>query len=157
MTKRAFVILMTLILGLAGMLGPVSYAMAQDKEDKEVQDQDAGNGREGAGIGRELYRKVDEAVDGLDKESLRRQIREALEEMDEKGISPSVIARELFGIGTKPDPNGKKPGNTLIEDAEKTVRKSTEKFFTGLWNGFLNTLGDLIGTGLSVFSGKGGK
>jgi len=150
MTKRAFVILMTLILGLAGLLGPVSYAKAQDKKDKEVQEQDAG-------IGRELYRKVDEAVDGLDKESLRRQIREALKEMDEKGISPSVIARDLFGIGTKPDPNGKKPGNTLIEDAEKTVRKSTEKVFTGLWNGFLNTLGDLVGTGLSVFSGKGGK
>ena len=150
MTKRAFVILMTLILGLAGVLGPVSYAKAQDKENKEVQDQDAG-------IGRELYRKVDEAVSGLDKESLRRQIREALREMDEKGISPSVIARDLFGIGTKPVQNGKKPGNTLIEDAEKTVRKSTEKFFSGLWNGFLNTLGDLIGTGLSVFSGKGGK
>ena len=150
MTKRAFVILMTLILGLAGVLGPVSYAKAQDKENKEVQDQDAG-------IGRELYRKVDEAVSGLDKESLRRQIREALREMDEKGISPSVIARDLFGIGTKPAQNGKKPGNTLIEDAEKTVRKSTEKFFSGLWNGFLNTLGGLIDTGLSVFSGKGGK
>ncbi len=150
MTKRAFVILMTLILGLAGVLGPVSYAKAQDKENKEVQEQDAG-------IGRDLYRKVDEAVSGLDKESLRRQIREALHEMDERGISPSVIARDLFGIGTKPVQNGKKPGNTLIEDAEKTVRKSTEKFFSGLWNGFLNTLGDLIGTGLSVFSGKGGK
>ena len=152
MTKRAFVILMTLILGLAGLLGPVSYAKAQDKKDKEVQEQDAG-------IGRELYRKVDEAVDGLDKESLRRQIREALKEMDEKGISPSVIARDLFGIGnkTKPAQNGKKPGNTLIEDAEKTVRKSTEKFFSGLWNGFLSTLGGLVETGLNVFSGKGGK
>lgn len=150
MTKRAFVILMTLILGLAGVLGPVSYAKAQDKENKEVQEQDAG-------IGRDLYRKVDEAVSGLDKESLRRQIREALQEMDKRGISPSVIARDLFGIGKKPVQNGKKPGNTLIEDAEKTVRKSTEEFFSGLWNGFLNTLGDLIGTGLSVFSGKGGK
>ena len=153
MTKRAFVILMTLVLGLAVMLGPVSYTMAQDQEDQGVEEQ-------GSGIGRDLYRKVDEAVSGLDGKSLRRQIREALREMDKMGISPTVIARDLFGIGTAQTSqagNGKKPGNTLIEDAEKTVRKSTEKFFSGLWNGFLNTLGGLIETGLSVFSGKGGK
>ena len=151
MTKRAFVILMTVMLGLAGVLGPASYAMAQDK-DKGILEQ-------GAGIGQDLYEKIDEAVSGLDKESLRRQIREALREMDKLGISPSVVARDLFGIGnkTKPAQNGKKPGNTLIEDAEKTVRKSTEKFFSGLWNGFLSTLGGLIETGLNVFSGKGGK
>ena len=139
MTKRAFVILMTVMLGLAGVLGPASYAMAQDK-DKGILEQ-------GAGIGQDLYEKMDEAVSGLDKESLRRQ------------IPPSVVARDLFGIGnkTKPAQNGKKPGNTLIEDAEKTVRKSTEKFFSGLWNGFLSTLGGLVETGLNVFSGKGGK
>ena len=101
MTKRAFVILMTVMLGLAGVLGPASYAMAQDK-DKGILEQ-------GAGIGQDLYEKMDEAVSGLDKESLRRQIREALREMDKLGISPSVVARDLFGIGnkTKPAQNGK--------------------------------------------------
>ena len=83
--------------------------------------------------------------------------REALREMDKKGISPTVVARNLFGIGTAAPGESKKAGNTLIEDAEKTVRKSTEKFFSAMWNGFLNTLGGLIETGLSVFSGKGGK
>ena len=150
MTKRAFVILMTLMLGLAGMLSPVSYAMAQDKEDKGTKEQSTG-------IGHDLYEKMDEAVSGLDTKSLRREIREALREMDKKGISPTVIARDLFGIGTARTQEVKKPGNTLIEDAEKTVRKSTEKFFSSMWNGFLKTLGGLIETGLNVFSGKGGK
>ena len=150
MTKRAFVILMTLVLGFIGMLSPVSYAMAKDKEDKGILEQ-------GAGIGHDLYEKMDEAVSGLDTKSLRREIREALREMDKKGISPTVVARNLFGIGTAAPGESKKAGNTLIEDAEKTVRKSTEKFFSAMWNGFLNTLGGLIETGLNVFSGKGGK
>ena len=51
MTKRAFVILMTVMLGLAGVLGPASYAMAQDK-DKGILEQ-------GAGIGQDLYEKMD--------------------------------------------------------------------------------------------------
>ena len=138
------------MLGLAGTLSPAFSALAQDKNDKRTQET-------GSGIGEDLYRKVDEAVSGIDKESLRRQVREALNEMDKKGISPTVIARDLFGIGRDRAENGKKTDNKLFEDAEKTVRKSTEKFFSSIWNGFLNTLGGLIETGLNVFSGKGGK
>lgn len=153
MRKRVLAILLTVILGLAGMLSPVCYAEAQEPDDKGILEQ-------GAEIGEELYKKVDEAVSGIDKESLRRQIREALREMDEMGISPTVIARDLFGIRTNPagkaDKDGKKTGNTLLEDAEKTVRKKTEGFFTTLWNGFLDTLGGVIEAGFSMFSGKGG-
>ena len=120
-----------------------------EKDDKSLLEQ-------GAEIGSDLYQKVDEAVDSVDKESLRRQIREALEEMDSKGISPSSIAEDLFGIRSASTKSGKTPGNVLIEDAERTVRKKTEGFFTVLWNGFLDTLGNMISTGFSIMSGLSG-
>ena len=165
MGKRAFVILLTLLLGLSGMMSPVYYAVAQethDKGDKEEKrdKEDKGNKgdkEEDGGIGKELYKKVDEAVSGIDGKSVRKEIREALREMDKRGISPSEIARNLFGIGARPAETGKKQENALLEDTEKTIRKSTEKFFSAIWDGFLKTLGGLVETGLSVFSGKGGK
>ena len=116
---------------------------------------DNGKKEQDAGILEDLYEKVDEAVSGVDKDSLRKEIRKALREMDKMGISPSVVARDVFGIGTDTAGGGKKTDNALFEDVGKTIRKSTEKFFSGLWNGFLNTLGGLIDTGLCVFSGKG--
>ena len=149
MGKRAFMILMTVMLGLTGASSPAFCAYAQSSDEQGTQDQ-------GDGIGQELYKKVDEALGGVDKESLRRQIREALHQMDEMGISPTSIAKEYLGIRDNTAKGSKMPGNTLIEDAQRTVRKSTEGFFTVLWNGFLDTLGGIIGTGLSIFSDKGG-
>lgn len=149
MRNRAFIILFTVMLGLTGVSSPAFCAYAQSSDEQGTQDQ-------GDGIGQELYKKVDEALGGVDKESLRRQIREALHQMDEMGISPTSIAEEYLGIRDNTAKGSKMPGNTLIEDAQRTVRKSTEGFFTVLWNGFLDTLGGIIGTGLSIFSDKGG-
>ena len=86
-----------------------------------------------------------------------REIREALEQMDEMGISPAMIAQNLFGIRPAGGSGGKKTGDTLIEDAQRTVRKKTDGFFSILWEGFLDTLGDMITTGISVFGGQKGK
>ena len=77
-------------------------------------------------------------------------------QMDEMGISPAAVAEKFFGIRPAEPSSGKKPGDTLIEDAERTVRKSTEGFFTVLWEGFLDTLGNMITTGISVFGSQEG-
>lgn len=109
---------------------------------------------QGKEIGEDLYKKMDEAIDGVDKGSLRKSIREALEEMDELGISPSTVARNLFGIRTTYKKNEKAPENTLIRDAQNAVQKKTEGFFTVLWNGFLDTIEKMITTGISVFGSQ---
>ena len=109
---------------------------------------------QGKEIGEDLYKKMDEAIDGVDKGSLRKSIREALEEMDELGISPSTVARNLFGIRNTYKKNEKAPENTLIRDAQNAVQKKTEGFFTVLWNGFLDTIEKMITTGISVFGSE---
>ena len=96
------------------------------------------------------------ASEGTTQEETGSEIREALEQMDEMGISPAAVAEKFFGIRPAEPSSGKKPGNTLIEDAERTVRKSTEGFFTVLWEGFLDTLGNMITTGISVFGSQEG-
>jgi cell fate (sporulation/competence/biofilm development) regulator YlbF (YheA/YmcA/DUF963 family) len=101
--------------------------------------------------------EMDEALDRFDKESLRRNIREALREMDEMGVSPSVVAEKTLGLKTSPALRGQTPGDTLIKDAHNVVRKKTDGFFTMLWEGFLDTLGSMITTGISVFGGQSGK
>ena len=115
MGKRAFVILLTLLLGLSGMMSPVYYAAAQETDDKRDKGdkEDKEDKEESGGIGEELYKKVDEAVSGINGRSVRKEIREALREMDKGGISPSMVARNLFGIGNKPAEKGQKPENTL--------------------------------------------
>ncbi len=176
MKKRAFVILMTVMLGSAGSLGPACCVLAQESgaeafvaraaevtllakdgegdDKKDDKKDDKGILEQGQEIGEELYQKLDEAVSGVDKKSLRKQIRQALREMDEMGISPTIVAKNLFGIGADPGSNGAKPGakpgNTLIEDAQKRVKKTTEGFFSVLWNGFLDTLEGVIETGFSI-------
>jgi len=154
MRNKAFIILFTVMLGLTGVSSPAFCAYAQGSEERGTQEQKPQE--QGNGIGQELYQKVDEALGGVDKDSLRRQIREALHQMDEMGISPTSIAEEYLGIRDNTAEGSKMPGNTLIEEAQRTVRKSTEGFFTVLWNGFLDTLGGIIGTGFSIFSDKGG-
>ena len=192
MKNKALVILITFMLGSAGVLSPAFYASAQAasegataqeaaeeepenkaqeneeavKEDAgETMSSDSGNTKtEGAGgilqhgaeFGQELYKKMDEAVDSVDKASLRGAIRDALEDMDRRGISPTVIAEKAFGIKPASANGGKMPENTLIEDAERTVRKKTEGFFTVLWDGFLDTLGNMISTGFAVFGSQKG-
>ena len=118
---------------------------------------------QGTQIGEDLYEKVDEAIDGVDKRSLRRSIREALEEMDELGISATAVAENTFGIRTTYKSHEKAPENTLIKDAQNAVQKKTEGFFSMLWDKFLDTIENLIMSGISIFSGseessaKGGK
>ena len=186
MSKRAFAILMSVMLGLAVVPGPALCALAQEASRAEInriaaKDAEASGGKgtergedagasssqdaddkktAGSGIGQELYHKVDEALDGVDQASLRKNIREALHEMDEKGISPTAIAENLFGIGpgtgAEQEGAGTGSGSALLEDAQKTIQKSTEGFFSKLWDGFLDTLGSAVETGLGAFAGKGG-
>ena len=163
MKKRAVMIMMTVILSFTSVMSPVCLAAASEgttqEETGSAEDKEKGDksileqGMETAG---DLYDKVDEKLDGVDKVSLRREIREALEQMDEMGISPAAVAEKFFGIRPAEPSSGKKPGNTLIEDAERTVRKSTEGFFTVLWEGCLDTLGNMITTGISVFGSQEG-
>ncbi len=181
MKNKAFVILITFMLGSAGVLSPAFYASAsaaegataqtvQDTETAAIAEESGessasgttkaeGAGgilQQGAELGQELYKKMDEAVDSVDKASLRGAIRDALEEMDEMGISPTVIAENTFGIRSASANGGKMPENTLIDEAQRTVRKKTEGFFTVLWDGFLDTLGNMITTGFTIFSGQKG-
>lgn len=135
-------------------------AQAEDTaQTEETAKKEADNGKEknlleqGTQIGEDLYKKMDEAVDGIDKKSLRRSIREALEQMDQMGISPSSVAENVLGIRTKYKSGEKAPENTLIKDAQNAVQKKTEGFFTVLWDGFLDTLESIITNGISIFSG----
>lgn len=184
MKKRLFTILMTAVLALTYAAGPVYYAAASEGATNEVaeeaeenipeeaaeeeppeakeglpeeaagEDSDKSLLEQGKEIGEDLYKKMDEAIDGVDKGSLRKSIREALEEMDELGISPSAVARNLFGIRTTYKKNEKAPENTLIRDAQNAVQKKTEGFFSVLWNGFLDTIEKMITTGISVFGSQ---
>jgi len=165
MKKRAVMILITAVLGLSSVVSPVCYAAAEESAETQEDAGGQGDGEndknlldKGAEIGSDLYDKIDEKLDEVDGVSLRRQIKEALEEMDERGISPTAVAEELFGIRppTASQNNGKKPGDTLIEDAQRTVRKKTEGFFSVLWDGFLDTLESMITTAISVFSSPEG-
>ena len=151
MKKRAVMILITAVLGLSSVVSPVCYAAAEESAETQ---EDAG----GQGDGENDKNLLDKGADEVDGVSLRRQIKEALEEMDERGISPTAVAEELFGIRppTASQNNGKKPGDTLIEDAQRTVRKKTEGFFSVLWDGFLDTLESMITTAISVFSSPEG-
>lgn len=162
MKKRVLMILMTCILGSAGTLSPVCHASAQENAAEEAaqesaegtpaQEEDKGILEQGAEFGSDLYQKMDDAVDNMDKESLRKSIREALEEMDDRGISPTAVAENVFGLKPGNAGSGKTPGNVLIEDAQREVRKKTEGFFSVLWNGFLDTLQGMFETGMSIFS-----
>lgn len=165
MKKRALMILMAVFLSFTSVVSPVCQAAASEGSDtqeeaggtKDEDSKDKGILEKGKEIGSDLYDKVDEKLDGMDKVSLRKNIREALEQMDEMGISPSAVAENLFGIRPPAGNSGKKPSDTLIEDAQRTVRKKTDGFFTILWEGFLDTLGSMISTGISVFGGQSGK
>ena len=153
MKKKALTILITAVLAFSGILSPACLAAAAEE----------GSTQEEAADGEDLYEKVDEAIDGVDKRSLRRSIREALEEMDELGISPTAVAENTFGIRTTYKSHEKAPENTLIKDAQNAVQKKTEGFFSMLWDKFLDTIENLIMSGISIFSGseessaKGGK
>ena len=118
MKNKALVIIITFMLGSAGVLSPAFYASAQaasegtsaqaaeDEPEKEAQEDgsasagdtesensSAGSSKaegadgilqHGAEFGQELYKKMDEAVDSVDKASLRGAIRDALEEQRKK-------------------------------------------------------------------------
>ena len=167
MKKRVFTILMTAVLAFTCAAGPVCYAAASEGATNEAAEDNSDKSllEQGKEIGGDLYKKMDEAVDGVkmdeavdgvDKDSIRKSIREALQQMDEMGISPSAVAENVLGIRTTYKSNEKAPENTLIRDAQHEVQKRTEGFFTVLWNGFLDTIEKMITTGISVFgSGDG--
>lgn len=170
MKKKALMILMTAVLAFSGVLSPAMAAAAEENTQESEDTQEEADAAEekslleqGTQIGEDLYKKMDEAVDGIDKKSLRRSIGEALEQMDELGISPTSVAENVLGIRTKYKSGEKAPENTLIRDAQNAVQKRTEGFFTVLWDGFLDTIESIITNGISIFSGlegsgdKGGK
>ena len=127
MKKRLFTILMTAVLALTYAAGPVCYAAASEgatnevaeeaeenipeeaaeeepleakeglPEDSAGEDSDKSLLEQGKEIGEDLYKKMDEAIDGVDKGSLRKSIREALEEMDELGISREQLLSQGDG------------------------------------------------------------
>ena len=135
MKKRVFTILMTAVLAITYAAGPVCYAAASEgttneaaeeveenipeeaaeEAEESIPEEESKEGGEkslleqGKEIGGDLYEKMDEAVDGVDKGSLRKSIREALEEMDELGISPSAVAENVFGVRTTYKSNEKAP------------------------------------------------
>lgn len=166
MKKRVFTILMTAVLAFTFAAGPLSFAAAAEETAEETggsspeeaaeDNSDKSLLEQGKEIGGDLYKKMDEAVDGVNKDSVRKSIREALEQMDEMGISPSAVAENVLGIRTTYKSNEKAPENTLIRDAQHEVQKRTEGFFTVLWNGFLDTIEKMITTGISVFGSSGG-
>ena len=170
MKKRVFTILMTAVLASTCAAGPVCYAAASEgatnevaeeveeslPEEKAEDNSDKSLLEQGEEIGGDLYKKMDEAVDGVDKDSIRKSIREALQQMDEMGISPSAVAENVLGIRTTYKSNEKAPENTLIRDAQHEVQKRTEGFFTVLWNGVLDTIEKMITTGISVFGSSDG-
>ena len=161
MKKKAVMILLTAILGFSNVMSPSLCASAQESAQEETggssEEEDKSLLERGAEIGSDLYEKMDEMVDSVDKKSLRRSIREALEEMDALGISPTVIAEQTLGIKAVPDEkdgSASSPGDLLIKDAQREVRKKTEGFFSMLWDKFLDTLESMISTGISIFAGQ---
>ena len=166
MKKKALTILITAVLAFSGILSPACLAAAAEEgstQEEAAEEEEMSLLEQGTQIGEDLYEKVDEAIDGVDKRSLRRSIREALEEMDELGISPTAVAENTFGIRTTYKSHEKAPENTLIKDAQNAVQKKTEGFFSMLWDKFLDTIENLIMSGIRIFSGseessaKGGK
>ena len=128
MKKRVFTILMTAVLAFTCAAGPVCYAAASEGATNEAAEDNSDKSllEQGKEIGGDLYKKMDEAVDGVDKDSIRKSIREALQQMDEMGISPSAVAENVLGIRTTYKSNEKAPENTLIRDAQHEVQKRTE-------------------------------
>lgn len=143
MRKRAVRILLPfLLLGPALVPGPAAslqgYAAQTGEEDRlRAADDDSKDAAS------DLYNKANEVVDSIDKESLRKQIREALEQMDEMGISPTAIAKNTFGIQMEADGTAS-IGSELAQDAQKAVEKQSRNLFQSLWDKLLEGLMDLI-------------
>ena len=81
MKKKALVILMTAVLAFSGVLSPAMAAAAEENTQEAEDTQEEADAAEekslleqGTQIGEDLYKKMDEAVDGIDKKSLRRSI-----------------------------------------------------------------------------------
>ena len=77
MKKRVFTILMTAVLASTCAAGPVCYAAASEGATNEAAEDNSDKSllEQGKEIGGDLYKKMDEAVDGVDKDSIRKSIR----------------------------------------------------------------------------------
>ena len=107
MKKKALTILITAVLAFSGILSPACLAAAAEEgstQEEAAEEEEMSLLEQGTQIGEDLYEKVDEAIDGVDKRSLRRSIREALEEMDElvQSIKERGILSPLIVL-PKPD------------------------------------------------------
>ena len=132
MKKRVFTILMTAVLAFTCAAGPVCYAAASEGATNEAAEDNSDKSllEQGKEIGGDLYKKMDEAVDGVDKDSIRKSIREALQQMDEMGISPSAVAENVLGIRTTYKSNEKAPENTEMRSTRcKRGRKDSLLYF----------------------------
>ena len=94
----------------------------------------------------EIYEQVDEALENVDSESLRGQVRAALEQMDAMGISPTAFARERLGIDVNPTA-GIVTGLTgdLVESAERAVREESQGTLQDLFDMILGAVSDFVG------------
>ena len=98
----------------------------------------------------DLFQKSGEMLGGIDSNSVRYQIRRTLSLMDEMGISPSVIAENLFGIQTDPAKAVETFESQIVKEAQKEVTERSEGFMSTLWQGFLDTLGTMFTTVTSL-------
>ena len=98
---------------------------------------------------------VNEALDHIDDESLRQKIRDALTAMDDLGISPNVVAENVFGIQVDPAKSVESLGAALMEDVQEEVHKQTESLADMIWESFVGMLGDMFSPFLSVFGPSG--
>ena len=98
--------------------------------------------QEGAG---DLYEQADQALENVDTKSLKTEIRLALESLDAMGVSPTVVARNVFGIKVNPT-SGLATGITgdLMEDAEQAVQKQSGGVLQDLFDAILGGISDFV-------------
>lgn len=149
MAKKTVRFLLPFLLGPAIVLGPAVYMQADAAEAKysnseiysESRAEDTNAVTETA---TDLYEKASEAVSSVDKETVRDQIREALHQLDEMGISPTKIAENTFGVQSDPD-RGDDIGTRLVEDARDTVERQSQSLFQSAWDKIMGDVSDLAG------------
>lgn len=140
--KKIIVTAWSLLLALTVFPGRV-YAQETEKSGNSAIDDVVDQITTTAG---DIYEQVDEALENVDSESLRGQVRAALEQMDAMGISPTAFARERLGIDVNPTA-GIVTGLTgdLVESAERVVREESQGTLQDLFDMILGAVSDFVG------------
>ncbi len=101
----------------------------------------------------QIYEGIQEAVQNVDTDSLKAQIREALAVMDERGISPAAIAWDVFGIDS-----GKNPadsiGGELVSGAQNVIEETSQNFVQDLFDSIVAGLGDITASLVELIKEK---